>query len=185
LDYRVSNIHDELIERCRNGDPWAFKRLYDLYSKAMFNTAFRITGNDDDAGDVLQEAFISAFHNLDRYRQDATFGSWLKRIVINKAINHIRKRRTVPLPENEESDIPDEPQIEIEADEDTVKRIREAIEQLPDGYRTVLTLYLLEGYDHQEISEIMGITVSTSKSQLNRAKAKLKEILMTRHETET
>lgn len=151
----------------------------------MYNTALRITGNGDDATDVLQEAFISAFDNLDRYRQDATFGSWLKRIVINKAINHIRKRRTVPLPEDAEWDVPEEPEIEIETGEGTVKRIRDAIEQLPDGYRTVLTLYLLEGYDHQEIGEIMGISVSTSKSQLNRAKARLKEILTTRHETET
>lgn len=185
MDYRVSNIHDDLIARCRNGDPRAFRRLYDLYSKAMFNTAFRITGDADDAGDVLQEAFISAFQNLDRYRHDATFGSWLKRIVINKAINHIRKRRTTPLPDDAEWDVPDEPEILVEANEGTVERIRGAIEQLPDGYRTVLTLYLMEGYDHQEISEIMGISVSTSKSQLNRAKARLKEILTSSHERET
>lgn len=174
-----------MIARCRKGDSRAFRRLYDLYSKAMFNTAYRVTGNGDDAGDVLQEAFISAFQNLDRYRQDATFGSWLKRIVINKAINHIRKRRTVPLPDDAEWDVPDEPEIDIETGEGTVQRVRDAIGQLPDGYRTVLTLYLMEGYDHQEISEIMEISVSTSKSQLNRAKAKLKELLMTRHETET
>lgn len=184
LDYRVSNIHDELIERCRKGDSRAFRRLYELYSKAMYNTALRITGDSDDAGDVLQEAFISAFNNLDRYRHDATFGSWLKRIVINKAINRIRKRRTVALPEDAEWDVPDEPEIEIEVGEETVRRIREAIGQLPDGYRTVLSLYLIEGYDHQEISEIMGVSVSTSKSQLNRAKARLKEMLTTRHERE-
>jgi RNA polymerase sigma-70 factor (ECF subfamily) len=105
--------------------------------------------------------------------------------VINKAINHIRKRRTTPLPDDAEWDVPDEPEILVEANEGTVERIRGAIEQLPDGYRTVLTLYLMEGYDHQEISEIMGISVSTSKSQLNRAKARLKEILTSSHERET
>lgn len=151
----------------------------------MFNTAFRVTGDEDDAADVLQESFISAFNNLDRYRHDATFGSWLKRIVINKAINHIRKRKTLPLPDDEEWQVPEEPEIEVEVDERTVERIRNAIGQLPDGYRSVLTLYLIEGYDHQEISEIMGISVSTSKSQLNRAKARLKEILTTGYETET
>lgn len=150
----------------------------------MYNTAFRVTGDEDDADDVLQEAFISAFNNLDGYRKDATFGSWLKRIVINKAINLIRKRRTQPLPENAEWDVPDEPEIEIEDGEETVQRVKHAIGQLPEGYRTVLTLYLVEGYDHQEISEILSITVSTSKSQLNRAKSKLKELLMTRHETQ-
>lgn len=184
MDYRVSNIHDELIARCRKGDARAFRRLYDLYARAMYNTAFRVTGDEDDADDVLQEAFISAFNNLDGYRKDATFGSWLKRIVINKAINLIRKRRTQPLPENAEWDVPDEPEIEIEDGEETVQRVKHAIGQLPEGYRTVLTLYLVEGYDHQEISEILSITVSTSKSQLNRAKSKLKELLMTRHETQ-
>lgn len=178
MDHQVTNIHDDLIARCRAGDRRAFKRIYELYSKAMYNVAYRITADEDDASDVLQEAFISAFDHLGIYRGDATFGSWLKRIVVNKAINLIRKRKADRLPESDEWDIADETEIEVEADDQTVERVKAAIRQLPEGYRTVLSLYLIEGYDHQEISEILSVSVSTSKSQLNRAKTRLKEILM-------
>lgn len=147
----------------------------------MFNVGFRITGRDDDAEDVLQESFISAFRSLDSYRGDASFGSWLKRIVVNKAINVLKSRRMEPLPEDERWDVIDADSIDDDVWEEdgmTVERVKKAIGQLPDGYRSVLSLYLMEGYDHQEIAGIMGITESTSKSQLNRAKAKLKDILM-------
>jgi len=148
----------------------------------MFNVGFRITGREDDAEDVLQESFISAFRNLERYRGDASFGSWLKKIVINKAINVLKQKKMEPLPDDEQWDVPMEEPAEPYRNEDnmTVERVKKAIEQLPDGYRSVLSLYLMEGYDHQEIAGIMGITESTSKSQLNRAKSKLKEILITK-----
>jgi RNA polymerase sigma factor (sigma-70 family) len=125
----------------------------------------------------LQEAFISAFRNLDKYRAEASFGAWLKKIVVNKALNVLKKRKTEFLPENEDWDIPEEEQHTDYGDQLTVDRVKNAIQRLPDGYRSVLSLYLLEGYDHQEIAEIMGITESTSKSQLNRAKHKLRELL--------
>lgn len=177
MDHQVPNIHDDLITRGRAGDTHALKRLYDLYSRAMYNVAYRMTRDEDDANDVLQEAFISAFSHMDSYRAEATFGSWLKRIVVNKAINLIRARKTDRLPETEEWDVPEEEDVEVEVDNNTVKRVTAAIHQLPDGYRAVLTLYLIEGYDHQEISDILSVSVSTSKSQLNRARNKLKEIL--------
>ncbi|QOI98891.1 MAG: RNA polymerase sigma factor [Flammeovirgaceae bacterium] len=142
----------------------------------MFNTAVRITGQADEAEDVLQEAFISAFRNLAEYRGDASFGSWLKRIVINKAINTLKKRKLDLVPEDETFDVAEEPETHYKP-ELTVERVRAAIMQLPDGYRAVLSLYLLEGYDHQEIAGILQITESTSKSQLNRAKSKLKQLL--------
>jgi RNA polymerase sigma factor (sigma-70 family) len=176
LSEQVLNIHGELIDRCRLGDREAHFRLYKLYSRAMYNVGFRITGNEEDAEDVLQEAFISAFRNLDHYRGEASFGSWLKRIVINKAINVLKKHKWEMMPENKELDFPAEEEQEY-LPELYVDKVRKAIQQLPDGYRTVLSLYLLEGYDHQEIGEILGISESTSKSQLNRAKNKLKEIL--------
>ena len=173
----VLNIHHDLIERCRAGDQQAHYRLYKLYAKAMYNVAYRIVGGEDEAEDVLQEAFISAFKNLDLYRGDATFGSWLKRIVVNKAINEVKKRKMELMPEDEDFDVKEDDDDEVYRPELTVGRVKQAIESLPDGYRSVLSLYLLEGYDHQEIAEIMGITESTSKSQLNRSKKKLKEIL--------
>jgi RNA polymerase sigma-70 factor (ECF subfamily) len=177
LEQTIQNIHYELIERCRAGEREAFYKIYKLYAKAMYNVAFRITGNEDDAEDVLQESFISAFKNLHSFRADASFGSWLKKIVVNKAINILQKRKLDPLPESEDWDVAEE-ETPIEYGNGlTVEGVKRAIDQLPDGYRSVLSLYLLEGYDHQEIAEIMGITESTSKSQLNRAKGKLRDLL--------
>ena len=142
----------------------------------MYNVAFRVIGDEDEAQDILQDAFISAFKNLEHYRGEAAFGAWLKRIVVNKAVNALNKRKHDRLPENEDWDVPEE-EFVFQTDELTVERVKRGIEQLPDGYRSVLSLYLIEGYDHQEIGEIMGISESTSKSQLNRAKVKLRELL--------
>lgn len=172
------HVHDELIARCRRGEREAHYQLYKLYSKAMYNVGYRITRSEEEAEDVLQEAFISAFRNLEHYRGDASFGAWLKRIVVNKAINALNKRKHETIPaDNEQWDIAEEEVPAEYRDDLTVERVKQSIEKLPEGYRMVVSLYLLEGYDHQEIGEILGITESTSKSQLNRAKNKLKELL--------
>jgi RNA polymerase sigma factor (sigma-70 family) len=170
------HIHAEIIEKCRQGDREAYYQLYKLYSRSMYNVGYRIVNNEEEAQDVLQEAFISAFRSLDHYRGDATFGSWLKRIVVNKAINVIKRRKTERLPDDDKFDVAEEESV-AEEFQFTVQQVREAIEKLPDGYRSVLSLYLLEGYDHAEIAEILGISESTSKSQFNRSKKKLREIL--------
>ena len=173
-------MHDDLIARCKAGDREAHYRIYKLYSRSMFNVSYRITGREEDAEDALQEAFISAFKNLDSYRADATFGAWLKRIVVNKSINVLKKRKHEWMPEDDQWDVAEEEQDINYKEELTIDRVKKAIEELPHGYRSVLSLYLLEGYDHQEIAEIMGISESTSKSQLNRAKGKLREKLTLR-----
>jgi RNA polymerase sigma factor (sigma-70 family) len=177
LDQPGVNIHHDLIERCKAGDSVAQHGLYKLYAKAMYNVGYRITRSEEEAEDVLQEAFINAFRNLDSYRGDATFGAWLKRIVVNKAINALQKKKHEAIPDDEQWDVAEEEPAADYGSELTVERVKRGIEQLPDGYRSVLSLYLLEGYDHQEIAEIMGITESTSKSQLNRAKSKLRQLL--------
>ena len=169
-------IHAEIIERCRKGDRDAHYQLYKLYSRSMYNIGYRIVNDKDEAEDVLQEAFISAFRSLDHYRGDATFGSWLKRIVVNKAINVLKNRRMERLPDDEKFDIQEEVWEEEEF-QFSVEQVKKAMEMLPDGYRSVLSLYLLEGYDHGEIAEILGISESTSKSQFNRSKKKLRSIL--------
>lgn len=170
-------MHADIIARCKVGDREAHYRLYKLYARAMFNVCYRITRSEDDAEDALQEAFISAFRNLDSYRGDAAFGAWLKRIVVNKAISALKRKRHEVIPDDEQWDVAEaDDTVEYRADL-TVERVKKAIEQLPDGYRAALSLYLLEGYDHKEIGEILGISVSTSKSQLNRAKSKLRELL--------
>ncbi len=143
----------------------------------MFNTALRIMGDKDDAEDVLQEAFVSAFQKLDSYREDASFGAWLKRIVINKALNQVQRiKKDLMLAEDIKEDVSEYEPDNAEPNY-TVDQIKSAINELPTGFRTVLSLYLFEGYDHKEISEILGITESTSKSQYKRAKDKLKMIV--------
>ena len=145
----------------------------------MYNLAYRILNNREDAEDMLQEVFIECFRNIGSFRFESTFGAWLKKIVVNKCINQLKKKKidltlyeTLPAIAEEE---------EEEHNYDT-KRIFRGIEMLPDGYRIILTLYLLEGYDHSEISQILGISESTSKSQYSRAKEKLKNILSKKYE---
>ncbi len=169
-------IHAPLIEECRKGSSRAQYVLYNQYSKAMYNLAYRILNNREDAEDMLQEAFVDCFRNINSFRFESTFGAWLKKILINKCINHIKKKKIdLTLCENLPVNVYEEEEEE-EVVYDTGKIFR-GIEKLPDGYRVILTLYLLEGYDHSEISQIMGITESTSKSQFSRAKDKLKNIL--------
>jgi RNA polymerase sigma-70 factor (ECF subfamily) len=167
-------IHAPLIEDCRKGNRKAQFNLYEQYSKAMYNLAYRILNNREDAEDILQEAFVECFRNLDSFRFESTFGAWLKKIIVNKCLNHIKKKKidltlceTLPTTIYEE-----EEEVIYET-----RKIFKSIELLPDGYRIILTLYLLEGYDHSEISQILGISESTSKSQYSRAKEKLKNIL--------
>lgn len=170
-------INAPLIEECRQGSTRAQFRLYNQYSKAMYNLAYRILNNREDAEDILQEAFVDCFRNLNTFRFESTFGAWLKKIIVNKCINQLKKKKIdLTLYENLPVDIHEE---DNEVIYDTTK-IFKGIEKLPDGYRVILTLYLLEGYDHQEIAQILGITESTSKSQYSRAKDKLRSIILTK-----
>lgn len=179
-------IHAEIIERARQGRESAYKELYRLYHRSMFNTAIRITADRAEAEDVLQESFINAFRNLDSFRGESTFGAWLKRIVVNKSLNALR--RTIHDEWTDElNQIPEDTGSPSGEDQFSysVSQVNQAILQLADGYRTVISLYLIEGYDHEEIGQILGIDQNTSKSQLSRAKKKLIQLLeqkFTRHE---
>jgi len=168
------HIHAPLIEECRKGNSRAQFRLYNQYAKAMYNIAYRMLNNREDAEDILQETFVDCFRNINSFRFESTFGAWLKRILINKCINHLQKKR-IDLTLTDEL-----PNIGYEEEDETVydiSKITRGIEMLPDGYRVILSLYLLEGYDHSEIAQIMGISESTSKSQYSRAKEKLRSQL--------
>jgi len=173
------HIHAELVEACKQGDRLAQFRLYKLYSRAMFNICTRILGDQAAAEDALQEAFISAFKKLHTFEGRATFGAWLKRIVVNKCLSVISRKKmfTESLDDNMEFvEEAEEAGGLVESDLND-KTIYESIRNLPKGCRVIFTLYQLEGYDHQEISEILGVSVSTSKSQYHRAKKLLKEQL--------
>ena len=168
-----------LIKACLSGDRSAHYALYKQYYRAMYNICYRITNNPDDAEDVLQEAFLNAFRNLSAFKGQSSFGAWLKKIVVNSSINYIKKNR-IMFTQLDGHDATHEPEISDNEIILEIDRIKEALQQLPDGFRTVLSLYLFEGYDHREIADILGISESTSKSQYNRAKKRLKEILKER-----
>jgi RNA polymerase sigma-70 factor (ECF subfamily) len=175
VDYSDVNIHASLIEECRRGSSKAQFRLYNQYSKAMYNLAYRMMNNREDAEDLLQEAFLDCFRNIKSFRFESTFGAWLKSILVNKCINQLRKKKVeLVLQETVPVEIVEEEQETIY----NTDKIFKGIEQLPDGYRIILTLYLLEGYDHTEIAQILGISESTSKSQYSRAKEKLRSIML-------
>lgn len=168
-----------LVNDCRKGSRKAQFELYKLYERAMYSAALRIVNDEAEAEDVLQEAFLEAFTRIVDFRGDTTFGLWLKQIVINKSINCLRKRKSefVSLDGLEIADEADDSQEDLSW---KVEEIKAAVRLLPDGYRVVLTLYLFEGYDHEEIAHILKITENTSRSQLMRAKTKLKNSMETK-----
>ena len=180
LELTATIARDELVERCKSGDSASYEIIYRQYAKAMYNTSLRIVNNTADAEDVLQEAFLDAFRSLHDFHYRSTFGAWLKKIVINKSINTLRKRK-MDLVELEETglafSIPEEERLDEKELQFKVQEVKKGIQKLADGYRTVLTLYLLEGYDQEEISEILGISHNTVRTQYIRAKQKLLQIL--------
>lgn len=176
MEASFSDKHYELVVACKSGDRQSQFKLYSLYAKTMYNTALRIVQDDAEAADVLQEAFIDAFTRLDSFRQESTFGLWMKQIVVNKAISALRKRKLELQPLEAGDEVADDEQ-EDNAVELQVEAVKRAIDKLPDGYRLVLTLYLLEGYDHEEIAHILRISEATSRSQFLRGKRKLLDYL--------
>ena len=179
MEGQYKNINEKLINSCKKGDRKAQFEIYKQYSKAMFNTSFRILKDSAEAEDVVQEGFLKAFQNIETYSGSVSFGAWLKKIIINASLDSWRKRKLefeniddIKVQFFEDDTINDEYEIEYK-----VEQVKLAIASLPDGYRIVLSLYLLEGYDHDEISEILGITASTSRSQLVRARKKLLDLL--------
>lgn len=169
--------HVLLVSQCRQGSAKAQFELYKLYATAMYNVVLRVLNNVAEAEDVLQEAFLDAFTRIGDFRQETTFGLWLKQIVINRAINNLRKRK-VQFVSLDGIEIADENETNVEETSLKVEKIKQAMVKLPDGYRVVLSLYLFEGYDHEEIAHILKITENTSRSQYMRAKRKLNALLV-------
>ncbi len=173
------HIHKNIIEACKKGNERSKYELYQLYSKAMFNVCYRMMNNREEAEDMLQEAFTQAFMKLDSFRYESNFGAWLKRIVINTCLNAINKKKLelTYCDTIYDRDLKEDEEEDTEEIQMTVAGISKAMEKLPEGSRMVFSLYLFEGYDHGEISQIMNITESTSKSQFMRAKRRVIELL--------
>ncbi len=176
VEAAFKNLHQDLLDGCKEGDQKAQFQIYKLYYKAMYNTSLRIVNDTMEAEDIMQESFLSAFEKIDTYSGTVSFGAWLKKIVINRSLDALGKRKTVFEDIESHAGIRDESHDEAVRSEEVdvrVEEVKEAIENLPDGYRVILSLYLLEGYDHDEIADILKISSSTSRSQLSRAKQKL------------
>ncbi|WP_372751838.1 RNA polymerase sigma factor [Labilibaculum sp.] len=173
------NIHQDLIELCRKNKAKAQSKIYKLYYKAMYNSSLRIVKNPAEAEDIMQEAFLSAFKNIKKYKGEVSFGAWLKKIVVNRSLDHLKKKKLDLFPlDNEIYKLSEETNDEnFEFSEAQIKLVTKAIDLLPRGYGIILNLYLLEGYDHEEIGQILHISSSTSRSQYLRAKKKLIQIV--------
>lgn len=177
LDY--GNTHIELIQRCRQGNRQAQFELYKQYNRAMYNVCLRMLNNEHDAEDILQVSFVQVFKKIDTFRQESAIGAWIKRIVVNNCINHLKKKRLQFAEWDNRIEAAEESASEPSLPHGLqVHQVKQALGQLSDGYRTVFSLYAMEGYDHQEIAGILGVSEATSKSQYSRAKKRLKEILL-------
>ena len=178
LETRYENIHKDLIDACRRGDGNAQFRIYKLYYKAMFNTSLRIVNDTAEAEDIMQESFLDAFQRLESYSGQGSFGSWLKRIVVNNSLDSLRRVKDIVSIDDAGLDMPEEKEENHEAEiRFQAQEVVKAIQLLPEEYRIIISLYLLEGYDHEEISEILNISNQLSRTRYSRARSKLLEIL--------
>ena len=176
---RTSPIESKLVRDCIKGDRDAQYRLYRRYDKAMYHVCLRLMKVKEDAEDALQDAFVDVFRKIHTFRFESTLGAWIKRIVVNNCLNQLKKKHKdfVVQLENAPELVDDSTDLELNTSFFKVDKIKEAMQFLPEGYRVICSLYLFEGYDHQEIADILGVSVSTSKSQLHRGKMKLKKSL--------
>jgi len=177
LEARNQHIN-QLLTRCQQSDPNAQMQIYKGYYKAMYNAAFRILRDEFEAEDIMQEAFLTAFTKLNTFKGEVTFGAWLKRIVINKSLTQLKKNNRYQ--EVKMEVIPNYEVQEERIDYSSLKatQVVEKINSLKQNYQLVLTLNLIEGYDYEEIAEIMGYTNENVRTTISRAKKKLKQVLI-------
>ena len=165
-----------LIKACSSGDDKAFKKIYDIHSGTMYSICLRYMNNEDEAKDALQEGFIKVFKNISKFSFSGSFEGWMKRIFVNRSIELIRKRKNhLDVSELNSNEIKLTSTIETGALD--AEKMMLLVQQLPEGYRTVFNMYVVDGYSHKEISEHLGVNENTSKSQLFKARRQLQEQL--------
>lgn len=177
----MQQSEQKLVERCLREDRQAQRHLYETYKVPLFRICLRYAASRSDAEDILQEGFVRIFKDLPSYRGDGPLGGWLRKVMVNSALQYLRRQKQL-LPTVEVDALPDRPDeahnafdiLEAGAQAEQLTRI---IQQLPTGYRTVFNLYVVESFSHQEIATQLGISVSTSKTQLHKAKALLRQWL--------
>ena len=179
VSLEAQNQHiNQLLERCKQSDHSAQMQIYKGYYKAMYNAAFRILKDEFEAEDIMQEAFLTAFTKLYMFKGEVTFGAWLKRIVINKSLTQLKKNNRY---EEIKMDVIPNQQVDNEKVDYSSLKARQVVEKinsLRQNYQLVLTLSLIEGYDYEEIAQIMGYTNENVRTTISRAKKKLKQVLM-------
>ncbi len=163
---------DQLIHNCKTDDTKAQSELYQLFSGTLFSVSLKYSRNYAEAEDNLQDAFITIFNKIKQYKNKGSFEGWLKRITINTALQRYRSQKVFDII-NEEAIVADD--IEIDEDDVGLDFLLQCIQELPDRYRLVFNLYVLDGYSHKEIADLLGINSGTTKSNLSRARQLLKE----------
>jgi RNA polymerase sigma-70 factor (ECF subfamily) len=167
---------NELFNLCEKGDRWAQLQVYNQYAKGMYHVALRIVKDSAQAEDMMQDSMITAFAKMNQWNREATFGSWLKRIVVNNCLSHVRKEKRMPLTSME--NLPLERAIDEQIDMDesgwTAKKVLTVMKELKENYYQVLNLHLIEGMDNEEISEILNISNGMCRTTISRAKASLR-----------
>lgn len=165
------------LQACIRGDRLAQKQFFERFKGKMFALCLRYANNREDAEDILQEGFVKTFRDLQQYSGVGNLEGWVRKIFVNTALQHLQKKKKDLLTVDVENhDLPDDQPL-FDGEEPTAKVMIQILQQLPDGFRTVFNLHVLEGYSHPEIADILGISVGTSKSQLLRAKAHFRKLL--------
>jgi len=184
VENRASRASSELIERAQHGDEEAFAALFEAHKRRVYSLCLRMTGDTAEAEDLSQEAFLQLFRKIATFRGESAFSTWLHRMVVNVVLMHLRKKGLQQVSLDEVDNSQDEPVKREYGDDDrrllhSIDRIAlsRAIAALPPGYRAVLVLHDVEGYEHNEIAQILDCSVGNSKSQLHKARLKLREVL--------
>ena len=173
--------HNQLIQEIKDGNQESFRQIYNRHAPLFKGIAYRYVGCPHASNDVLQETFVKIYKNLNSYSFKGSFEGWMKRILINCCLEYINKRKKIIFEPDSVLADKSVSNWELPIDEMSAQEIVELIHKLPDGYRMVFNLSVLEGYSHKEIGEQLGISESASRSQLTKAKQKLRELLKTIH----
>jgi RNA polymerase sigma-70 factor (ECF subfamily) len=175
----------ELIERAKQGDAYAFQALYDKHRRRVYSLCLRMTANTAEAEDLTQEAFLQLYRKIATFRGESAFSTWLHRLSVNVVLMHLRKKSlpVVSLEETTQSGDEDTPKKDFGAEDLALAgsidrlQLQKAVDDLPPGYRTIFVLHDIEGYEHNEIATIVGCSIGNSKSQLHKARMKLRDLL--------
>ena len=179
------NAEAELIEKAKLGDPEAFQALYDKHKRRVYSLCLRMTSNTAEAEDLTQEAFLQLYRKITTFRGESAFSTWLHRLSVNVVLMHLRKKSlpVVSLEETTQGGEEDTPKKDFGADDIALAgsidrlQLQRAVQDLPPGYRTIFVLHDVEGYEHNEIAAMVGCSIGNSKSQLHKARMKLRDLL--------